>query len=75
MFRVCTIETRLGAVYQFPDIDDKIEIPRGAGLNKALTNLTLVNISGACLVLPWRIIKSIKLDEEVVWTGPEVSAV
>jgi hypothetical protein len=72
MLQTCVIETRLGALYRFPDFEGPLEIPKGAGLSKALTQLTIVNISGSCLVLPWRIIKTIKLDEEVVWTGPEV---
>lgn len=75
MLRNCTIETRLGAVYVFPDMATEVDVPVGSGLNSSETNLTMINVSGACLVLPWRIIKQIKMDEQVIWTGPEVYAV
>jgi hypothetical protein len=74
MLKTCEIETRLGAVYRFPDVDGEVYVPKGAGLNAAVTGLTIVNASGACLVIPWRIVQKIRVDGEVIWTGPEVSA-
>jgi hypothetical protein len=74
MLKICEIETRLGAVYRFPDVDGEVYVPKGAGLNAAVTGFTIINASGACLVIPWRIIRQIRLDNEVIWTGPEVCA-
>lgn len=72
--KVCKITTRLGATYVFPDVGDEVEIPIGAGFSDNSTSLTIVNISGACLVLPWRVIDTIVFGEETIWTAPKVSA-
>lgn len=64
-----TIETRMGAVYQFPDMT------RGS-VDKLLRDniafqgdIILSNISRATLVLPTRIIKTLAIDGEVKWRG------
>lgn len=70
------IETLEGVTYVFPDMDkDVLERIMGNELTwKGLGALTLVNISGACLVVPTRIIKMVKaIDhtpdlEASVWT-------
>lgn len=70
--QTCEIETRLGAKYVFPDMTDKIHLPVGAGLDVGKSSITLVNTSGAALVLPFRIVKTIRLDGTVIWEGPEL---
>lgn len=64
---VITIETRLGAKYVFPDVVD-IEwarnTPPSPYPSSDLSTFTFVNESGACLVLPRRIVKVIYVDDE-----------
>lgn len=67
------LETRLEAKYTFPDM------PRGE-LTRLLASdfsdaaktgsLTLVNVSGAALVIPFRIVKKILIDGEERWVSP-----
>lgn len=68
-------ETILGARYVFPDMNaemfkavclDRIEHLRDV-------NLTLVNVSQACLVMPVRIIKKILVNGEERWTRPSTT--
>ena len=67
-----TLETLLSARYVFPDM------PRSAlteGLLKAhiaTGKVTLVNVSGAVLTLPSRIVRSISFDGEVKWVNAAV---
>jgi len=64
------IETLLGARYVFPDMPRQLleqEIMRGAW-NEG--QLTLVNVSNACLTLPNRIVKTLSFDGQVRWRGP-----
>lgn len=71
--RPCTvgIETKTGARYSFPDMSrDEVFKVLGPQLLGA-SNLTLVNISGACLTLPMRIISAIAIDDEVTWRATE----
>ena len=72
---VVTLVTKTGARHVFPDMD-KNQIFRllGAQLYSA-SGLTLVNISGTCLVIATRIIETIELDGEVSWRAPEQSPV
>lgn len=68
------IETLEGASYSFPDMDkEKLEQLLGNDSTwKALGSLVLVNASGACLVVPTRIIKTIALNPDFVdalWTA------
>ena len=69
--RLVTVEfeTTLGAVYVFPDMDLK-EIEAMLRHFNFDHNVTLLNISRACLVLPQRIVKSIRVGGEERWTRP-----
>jgi hypothetical protein len=67
-----TIETTLGALYVFPDM-------LRPALEEALRHgawdegqLTLVNVSNACLMMPNRIVKTLSFDGQVRWSGPTV---
>ncbi len=66
------IETRLGSKYLFPDVAEGIRLPTGAGLDSSMTQLTVTNASGACLVVPYRIIKLIRIDGTIMWEGPQL---
>lgn len=68
---VVGIETKTGSRYTFPDMsrDDLFKV-LGPQLLGAGT-LTLVNISGACLTVPLRIISAIAIDDEVAWRSTE----
>lgn len=70
MLRDLEIETRLGSKYLFPDVAEGIKLPTGAGLDSNMTQLTITNASGACLVIPFRIIKLIRADGTILWEGP-----
>jgi hypothetical protein len=70
---VVTIKTREGSEYRFPDV------PRSMLKNILEKNgwgssgqVTLVNISSACLALPARIVETLSYDGEVKWTGSPV---
>jgi hypothetical protein len=70
MLKTVQIETRLGAIYIFPDVAEDIRFPSGSGLDANVTSLTITNMSGACLVVPYRIVKKVRFDDAVVWEGP-----
>lgn len=70
--RPCSIQitTKTGAVYVFPDFP-KEEVFRVLGSQVfSDRDLTLTNISGACLVISLRIVETITADGEVVWKAP-----
>lgn len=69
----CTvgIATKTGSRYDFPDMS-KPEIFKVIGPQLFRSeNMVLVNISGACLTIPVRIIDSIAIDGEVTWRSGE----
>jgi len=68
--KLIEIETHLGAVYRFPDVTGDVYVPVGAGIDKSQSFFTIANISGSGLTIPYRIIKTIKVDGELLWTGP-----
>jgi hypothetical protein len=68
------METLEGATYAFPDMDNEIleKVLNNEGTWRALGSLSLVNVSGACMVIPTRIIKTIALTPDfssLVWTA------
>lgn len=64
-----TLRTSLGAEYKFPDADeDELKnLIKGLQLGTHLSQLTLTNVSGACLVLPIRIVASVSINGEEKW--------
>lgn len=67
-----TVEVRsqLGAVYSFPDMDSSTLAPLLDGMrNPSSTQLTLVNVSGAALCIPVRIVAAVLVDGEERWTA------
>jgi hypothetical protein len=67
------IETTLGVHYTFPDMDRSIfeKVVANDSVWRSLGSIVLTNASGACLVVPSRIIQTIKIDGEVWWkTSP-----
>lgn len=70
---VIEFETILGAIYSFPDVDlDELEHMLLHFTNES--NVTLVNVSRACLVIPPRIVKLIRIGGEERWRRPESPA-
>lgn len=63
-----TIITSLDAEYIFPDVPEKSieELVKSPNLH-GFPSLSIVNQSGACLVLPTRIIKTIAVNGEIKW--------
>lgn len=64
------IETHLGAQYLLPDMPRPVieTLLRGGITN--FEQLSLVNNSKACLVIPTRIIRIIYVDGIIAWTSP-----
>lgn len=65
------VTTELGAVYNFPDmlkshVDALVMSPNLHGF----AQITFVNQSTACLIIPARIIKTIAVDGEIKWRCP-----
>lgn len=63
------IETKLGKTYTFPDVEDTIvaQVLRNVERHP---NITIVNQSNACLVLPTRIVQVLKVDGAEKWRAP-----
>lgn len=58
-------ETTLHAEYVFPDLDAQHALGLLRSMPLALDKITLVNASGACLVLPARVVEKVRLYENV----------
>jgi len=70
---LCTvgIETKTGGRYSFPDME-RSEVFKVLGPQLLRANdMVLVNVSGACLTLPTRIIRIIAIDDEVTWRATQ----
>lgn len=61
-------ETTMGAVYKFPDVDSGA-LDQLVSFFPSSTHpqVTLTNVSQACLVLPARIVASIRVDGVERW--------
>jgi len=59
--------TSLDAIYIFPDVDEAELLRLVSGFHHA-GQVTLVNVSGACLVLPSRIVTKIFIGGIEKWT-------
>ncbi len=67
------IQTMLGATYVFPDFDTVEAVKLVSSFPGALRSpqLTLVNVSGACLVLPTRVIRALYVTNTLLsWMRP-----
>lgn len=64
-------ETTLGAHYTFPDLDSSIfeKVLMQEEAWRRLGAIALSNASGACLVVPTRIIETILVDGVIRWTA------
>lgn len=66
-----TITTELGAVYELPDMFAHVlETLLVSDKLHGFPQISLVNASSACLVMPTRIIKTIAVDGEIKWRCP-----
>ena len=62
------IETQLGAIYEFPDMAlATMEALIASETLHGFAQVSLVNQSGSCLVVPARIINTISIDGEIKW--------
>lgn len=70
------VTTLLDARYRFPDAkaQDIDEIIAHASRGEECSTLVIHNVSGAVMVLPWRIVRSISCDGEVRWTRQKRNA-
>lgn len=63
-----TITTELGAVYEFPDMFlHVLETLIASETLHGFAQVSLINQSSACLVLPTRIVKTIAVNGEIKW--------
>jgi len=70
-----SIETFEGATYTFPDMDKDIfeKVLGHDDVWRRLGSLALTNVSGACLVIPTRVIKVISVKTKSdPWEGGEI---
>lgn len=58
-------ETTLHAEYVFPDMDAQQALGLLRAMPLSLDKITLVNATGACLILPARIIATMRIFENV----------
>lgn len=68
--KVLEIETHMGSIYRLPDFLGEVPVPAGSGVGKDDSTFVAVNLSGAALTVPFRIIKTIMVDGAAIWTGP-----
>lgn len=61
------VETLEGDLYRFPSMPSDMIKTAARSKSPSVTSLTLVNVSGATLVLPWRIVRRLVVGEEEVW--------
>lgn len=62
------ITTELEATYEFPDMFlNALETLLASENLHGFAQISLVNASSACLVLPTRIIKTIEVNGEIKW--------
>ncbi len=75
---VVKIETSMESVYEFPDMDstvvESLFSERGINTFANMGCISLVNISKACLVLPFRILEAIYVDGVERWRSPASTA-
>lgn len=62
-----TIKTKTNAVYVFPDVDPFLLRHDIQHISSDSQNLTILNASTAFLIVPVRIIASVKIGEEEIW--------
>ena len=70
---VVRVYTREGSVYTFPDMDAeavKKVLPESGRLPTNSPSLSLVNVSVASLVIPFRVITEIYVNWERIWRAP-----
>ncbi len=74
---VVGIETLSDARYKFPDMPwefAKHLFEHADEMQAKLDTLILYNVSEACLVLPWRIIRRVWINGAIVWPKPETES-
>ena len=64
------VETTLGAVYEFPDVDPTQVTKGHLDFWVTVGSITLANISNACLIVPFRIVAALYIDGEKKWPFP-----
>lgn len=69
---ILRIVTSMDAVYTFPDINAeevKRVLPESGRIPANQPSLMLLNASLATLLVPFRIVKEVTIDEELVWAS------
>lgn len=67
------VVTHEGAEYVFPDmvIDELRKVlPETGRFKETMPSLMMVNVSTAVLTLPFRVIKEIRVGDDVLWVCP-----
>lgn len=65
--------TKESAEYTFPDMDGaelRKVLPESRRVLADMPSLSMVNVSGSVLIIPFRIIKHIYIGEDLVWVCP-----
>lgn len=71
LLETVTVVTEQGSVYHFPDMSRKslVEVlPPSGRIPESVTHLMLFNYSSAMLSVPFRIVREVRIGEEVLWT-------
>lgn len=67
-----TIVTKQGSIYSFPDMplaELKRVLPETGRTPTSSPSLMMVNASGSTLLVEFRIIQNVSVDEEILWAS------
>jgi len=67
LFCVVSLELKGGSRHEFPDMPKKDVDQMLRHISSEMSSLSLVNVHGACLTLPLRVVQTIAIDGEVTW--------
>lgn len=73
LLETVTVVTLQGAEYSYPDMDRKsvaLALPPSGRIPESVTHLMLFNYSAAMLSVPFRIVREVRVGEEVLWKCP-----
>lgn len=63
-----TVKLKGGSQHEFPDMSENEVTKVLRFLGSDVTTLSMVNIHGACLTMPMRVVQSIVVNGRVLWT-------
>lgn len=73
LLETVTVVTKQGSEYCYPDMCRKsleAALPPSGRIPESVTHLMLFNYSAAMLSVPFRIVREVRVGEEVLWKCP-----